>query len=477
MFMHVSGRKLTVRFFASILLGLLSMNLSVPDAHTASAIIPAAPASFADLVEKLSPSVVNISTTQTVKQGGGSSGNIPFRFFGNDEFFQRFFGEMPERDIKQKSLGSGFIISPDGYIFTNHHVVAKADRIKVKLASGNEYDAEIKGKDANTDLALIKINAGENLPAINLGDSDKLRVGDWVFAIGNPFGLEHTVTAGIVSAKGRAIGSGPYDNFIQTDASINPGNSGGPLFNLNGEVVGINTAIVAQAQGIGFSVPVNIAKSILNDLKTKGSVTRGWLGVSIQDITPDISANLKLKDRKGALVGQVFEGDPADKAGIKTGDIIVAIDNRPVQDTHELLRVVASLPVGKKVDVKVFRDGVEKSLALVVAERKEKRDIARSGGTIDQLGMTVQEITPEIARHFGLSKSGGVIITDVKQGSPADEGGVKSQDIILQINRIKINSIKDFTGEIERTGKDETLMLLIKREDSSMFLTIRNKKK
>ena len=450
------------------------MMLSVPVtfSHAASSKMAGLP-SFADLVEKLSPSVVNIRTTQTVKSGGGSAGNFPFRFFGNDDFFQRFFGEMPEREFKQNSLGSGFIISRDGYIFTNHHVVAKADKIKVKLANGKEYDAEIKGRDANTDLALIKIDADEDLPAIKLGDSDKLRVGDWVFAIGSPFGLEHTVTAGIVSAKGRTIGSGPYDNFIQTDASINPGNSGGPLFNLDGEVVGINTAIVAQGQGIGFSVPVNIAKSILNDLKTKGSVTRGWLGVSIQDITPDIASNLKLKDRKGALVGQVFEGDPADKAGVKTGDIIIAIDGQTVQDTHELLRIVAALPVGKKVDLKVLREGTEKTLSLDVAERKDARERAKAGNTSEQLGMVVQEITPDIARHFGLSQKGGVIVTDVKQGSPADEGGLKAQDIILQVNRVKITSLKAFAEEISRIGKNETLMLLIKRDDNTLFLTIR----
>jgi len=455
---------------------LLTLALSVAGAQAAPNKKMPALTSLADLVEKLSPSVVNISTTQTVKSGGGPSGNLPFRFFGNDELFQRFFGETPEREFKHKSLGSGFIISRDGYIFTNHHVVAKADKIKVKLSNGKEYDAEIKGRDANTDLALIKIKADEPLPAITFGDSDKLRVGDWVFAIGSPFGLEHTVTAGIVSAKGRAIGSGPYDNFIQTDASINPGNSGGPLFNLDGEVVGINTAIVAQAQGIGFSVPVNMAKTILNDLKTKGSVTRGWLGVSIQDITPDMATNLKLKDKRGALVGQVFEGDPADMAGIKTGDIIIAIDGRSVQDTHELLRVVAALPVGKKVEVKILREGLEKSLTLLVGQRKEALERAKTGKIHEQFGMALQEITPEIAQHFGLTQKGGIIITDIKPGSAADEGGLKPQDIILQVNRTKIRSLKDFTEEINRSSKEETLMLLIKREDNSLFLTIRNSK-
>jgi len=279
--------------------------------------IGGAPASLADLVDKLSPSVVNISTTTIIKGRPGYpfGRRMPFpRFFGEDDFFRRFFENAPERDFKQQSLGSGFIISSDGYIFTNNHVVEKATKIRVKLATGKEYDAEVKGKDPSTDIALIKINTDNSLPVVKLGNSDKLRIGDWIFAIGNPYGLEHTVTAGIVSAKGRVIGSGPYDNFIQTDASINPGNSGGPLFNLEGEVIGINTAIVAQAHGIGFAIPINTAKGILNDLKSKGSVSRGWLGISVQDITDDIAANMKLKNIKGALVGQVFEGDPADKA-------------------------------------------------------------------------------------------------------------------------------------------------------------------
>jgi serine protease Do len=429
--------------------------------------------SFADLVEKWQPTVVNISTTQTIKSTRGFSGNIPRGNMDNNDFFRRFFGDIPERELKQNSLGSGLIISSDGYIFTNNHVVAKADKIKVKLSNGKEYDAEVKGKDPNTDPALIKIKPDADLPAVKFGDSDKLRVGDWVFAIGNPFGLDHTVTAGIVSAKGRVIGAGPYDNFIQTDASINPGNSGGPLFNLDGEVVGINTAIVAQGQGIGFAVPINLAKDVLKDLKTKGYVTRGWLGLSIQDITPDIAENMKLKDRRGALVGQVFPGDPADKGGIRTGDIIIAIAGRPIQDTHELLRIVAALPVGKAVTVRVVREGQEKNLEIVPGERKDLREIAAGGKLVDQMGMTLQEITPEMARSLGLPEKGGLVITKVSPNSPADEGGLKSGDVILNINRTKIQAMKDFTDELARSAKSETVMLLIKRDDQTMFVTIR----
>jgi serine protease Do len=399
---------------------------------------------------------------------------MPFqRFFGRDDLFRKFFEEAPEREFKQRSLGSGFIISSDGYIFTNNHVVEKADKIKVKLAGGKEYDAEVKGKDPTTDIALIKIKPEGSLTVVEFGDSDKLRIGEWVFAIGNPFGLEHTVTAGIVSAKERVIGSVPYDNFIQTDASINPGNSGGPLFNMEGKVIGINTAIVAQGHGIGFAIPINTAKSILADLKTKGSVTRGWLGISIQDITEDIAENLKLKDVKGALVGHIFEGDPADKAGIKTGDIIVEIAGKKIQDSHELMRIVAALTVGEKITVKILRDGKEKTLPVTVGERKDEKEIARKGKTREYYGMAVQEITPDMAKHLGLTEKGGVIISQVRDGSPADDAGLKIQDIVLQINKVRISSMRDFQSEIKKESQEGTILLLIKRGEMSFFVTLK----
>jgi serine protease Do len=432
------------------------------------------PFSFADLAEKWSPTVVNISTTKVLKnrQGSPFGGRDIFQFFGGDEFFRRFFSEMPrEREFKQKSLGSGFIISRDGYIFTNNHVVENADKIKVKLADGKEYDAQVKGKDANTDIALIKIDPAGDLPFVKFGDSDKLRIGEWVVAIGNPFGLDHTVTAGIVSAKGRVIGSGPYDNFIQTDASINPGNSGGPLFNLAGEVVGINTAIIAHGQGIGFAVPVNMARDILDDLKTKGSVTRGWLGVSVQNITPDIAENLKLKDQKGALVSHVFEGEPADQAGIKTGDIILELDGKAIQDTNELLRVVAKLVVGKNINVKISRNGSEMNFKVILGERKEEKELAW-GEINESFGMTVQEITPDIAEHFGLTGKKGVIITQIKEGTPAEDAGLKAQDIILQVNRVNISSMDDFLKAMSSVAKNDSVLLLVKRDRVSFFVTL-----
>jgi serine protease Do len=451
-----------------------------PDVQVASAVSPAeisrTPMSFADLAEKLKPCVVNISTTKTVRGGRFRSPfgqGTPFeRYFGGDDFFERFFGDTPQREFKQKSLGSGFIISQDGYIFTNNHVVEQADKIIVKLSTGKEYEAKVIGRDAKTDIALIKIKSSEGLPVAETGDSEKLRVGEWVIAIGNPFGLEQTVTAGIVSAKGRVIGAGPYDNFIQTDASINPGNSGGPLFNMEGKVIGINTAIVAQGQGIGFAIPIGMAKTILPDLKAKGKVTRGWLGVSVQDITEDIAKNLKLKERSGALVADVFKGDPADKAGLKSGDIITEINGKAIKDTHELLMMIAGFRVGDTVKVKILRDGQEKALSINVAERKDQAEIAaaREGG--EAFGMAVQEITPEIAQHLGLSIKKGVIVVDVQEGSVADEVGIQPQDIILQVNKVKINSLKDYAREIRKAGEKGGILLLIKRGKSNFFVPL-----
>ena len=408
-------------------------------------------ASVADLVERLTPAVVNLSTVRVVK---------------NPRF---------NRDFTQKGMGSGFIISEDGYIFTNNHVVDKA-KIKVKLSDGKEYEAEIKGTDPNTDIALIKIAAPGKLPYVRMGDSDRLRIGEGVFAIGNPLGLNHTVTSGIISAKGREIGASPYDNFIQTDASINPGNSGGPLCNLAGEVVGINTAIIAQAQGIGFAIPINMAKEILSDLKTSGKITRGWLGVTSQDITEDLQKNLKLKDRRGALVTEVFAGDAADKAGIKPGDVIVGIDGKPAKDRREVIRMIASLRVGSKVGIQIVRDGKEMTLTTVVAERKDGQEQAKGSAVKEQLDMTVQEVTPEIARHVGLPEKTGVIVTDVKVGGPAEEAGLQPRDIILKINNTVITGLKDYQAALNAGEKADSMLMLIRRGKANLFVTLKKGK-
>jgi serine protease Do len=445
-----------------------------PEIQTASAVSPEAmPGSFSDLTERVKPAVVNISTTKILKGRNGSGspfGRSPFSGPFGDDFFERFFGDMPQRELKQRSLGSGFIISSDGYIFTNNHVVEQTDKILVKVSDGKEYEAKIIGSDSKTDIALIKIKPDNNLPFVEIGDSDALRVGEWVIAIGNPFGLEQTVTAGIVSAKGRVIGAGVYDNFIQTDASINPGNSGGPLFNMAGKVIGINTAIVAQGQGIGFAIPINMAKSILDDLKTKGKVTRGWLGISIQNITEDIAKNINHKNKNGALVSDVFKGDPADIAGIKVGDIITEINGKPVKDTHELLLIIASLHVGEKATIKALRDGKEILFKIAVAERKDKHEIALTKKAGEYFGISVQEVTKDIAKQLEIPQDAGVIVTDIEEGSPADDVGIQPNDIIAQVNKIKITSIKQYNSEMNKATQKKGVMLLVKRGKAKFFV-------
>jgi len=291
-------------------------------------------------------------------------------------------------------------------------------------------------------------------------------------AIGNPFGLEQTVTAGIVSAKGRVIGAGPYDNFIQTDASINPGNSGGPLFNMDGKVIGINTAIVAQGQGIGFAIPINMAKTILPDLKSKGKVVRGWLGVSVQDISEEIAKNLNLKDREGALISDVFKGDPADKAGLKSGDVVIEINGKQVKDTHDLLMMIAAFRVGETIKVKIVRDGQEKMISITIAERTDKAELASAQQSGEAFGMTVQEITPEIARHLGLGAQKGLIVVDVQEGSVAEDVGIQPQDIILQVNKVKTTTMKEYQKEIAKAGEKGSILLLIKRGKSTFFVPL-----
>jgi serine protease Do len=485
------NRKSFMMFFLAFLVAFFIVSLvevlrsafapKVPDVQLASALGPVdmvrAPFSFADLAEKLKPAVVNISTSKTLRQQGGMQ-RAPFggghsfdRFFGGDDFFEKFFGDIPQREFKQKSLGSGFIISHDGYIFTNNHVVEQADKILVKLSDGEkEYEAKIIGKDVKTDIALIKIKPNKSLTVVEIGDSDKLRVGDWVMAIGNPFGLEQTVTAGIVSAKGRVIGAGPYDNFIQTDASINPGNSGGPLFSMDGKVIGINTAIVAQGQGIGFAIPINMANRMLPELKTKGEVSRGWLGVSIQDVTEEIAKNLKLKEPTGALIAEVFEGDPAAKAGLKSGDVITAVNGRPIKNSHELLMIVADFRVGEQVEIKALHDGQEQVFQVLIAARTDKAELAAGG---EYFGLAVQELTPEIANRLGISQKAGVIVVGVTEGSPADEAGIRPQDLILQVNKVKVNSLKDYQREIGKAGSKEGVSLLIKRGKFATWVPIR----
>lgn len=434
--------------------------------------------SLSGLVKSVRPSVVNISTTSVIK-GPNMHDRFfgqqnPFRDFFGEDFFEKFFGDSPKKEFKQRSLGSGCIIDREGYIITNNHVIEKAQTIKVKLIDGKEYDATVVGRDPKTDLALIKIDAKNALPSAAFGDSDNLEIGDWVVAIGNPFGLETTVTAGIVSAKGRVIGAGPYDDFIQTDASINPGNSGGPLFNLKGEVVGINTAIVSGGQGIGFAIPINMAKELLPQLKSKGKVTRGWLGVVIQKITPEIAKTFGLTETEGALVSDVTEDGPAEKAGIKRGDVIISFNGKAIKEVDTLPKLVGATEIGKKAKVGIIRDRKSLEMEVVIGELKDEKLQASKKPEVEKdFGLVVQNITPEIAKHLNLKDKRGVIVTDVQPGSPAQEGDIRSGDIIKEISRKPIKNIEDFKEAVKNVNIKEGAVLLIQRENVTFYTVLR----
>jgi serine protease Do len=441
--------------------------------------LPTAPGSFSDLVKKAKPSVVNISTVKTIK----GEGVVPFHFgrpYGPDDpfkdFFDRFLRDRLPRDFKQKSLGSGFIIDKDGFILTNNHVVEETDEIMVRLADETEFNAEIVGRDPKTDLALIRIKTDHPLEPLPLGDSDKLDVGDWVVAIGNPFGLGSTVTSGIVSAKYRHIGAGSYDNFIQTDASINPGNSGGPLLNTSGEVIGINTAIFSRSGGsvgIGFAIPINMATGLLPQLK-KGKVIRGWLGVMIQKITADLREKLTLPDEMGALVADVTDGGPADRAGIKRGDVIVSFDGKEIEEMKDLPYIVASTPVNKVVEVEAIRKGRKMTFQVDVGELQEGEEIPEEiGETKPHLGMTVEELSPQLALNLGLSETKGLVVVKVERNSSAEEAGLRQGDILLEVDQVPAKDLEEFNRKVQDYEKGDTVLFLIKREDTTLYLTLK----
>ena len=449
-----------------------------PPAASASAAVsetPMVPANFSDLAEKVRPGVVNIQVVKKVKNVGfGLRGNP----FGDSSPFGDFFGPFfqgnpPPEAYKQQGVGSGFVISQDGYIVTNNHVVSDADQIKVKLSNGKEYEGKVVGRDPKTDIAIVKITSAPDLQPLKLGNSDDLKVGSWVVAVGSPFGLEQTVTAGIVSAKGRVIGSGPYDSFIQTDASINPGNSGGPLINMRGEVIGINTAIVAGGQGIGFAIPVNMAKEVIPQLEQKGHVTRGWLGVSIQAMTPELAKSMGLKETKGALVTQVVPASPAEKAGIEQGDVITDFDGKTVTDSRDLPKIVASTPVGKTVEVKISRDGKTTERQVKLGEMEEKGvEMSKETSSHKTLGIGVQNLTPEIAKELGVKKGPGVVVTRVEPGSAAAEAGIQAGDVIQQVNRQPVKNVEDFAQKVEKVRDKNTVLLLIQRGQNNLFAAV-----
>ncbi|RMH51588.1 MAG: DegQ family serine endoprotease [Zetaproteobacteria bacterium] len=451
----------------------LPVLLPAPAAH-------ALPNSFADLAAAQSRSVVNISTTKLVRPRlpGHGFGPSPFRGTPFDQFFQQFFNQMPPRETH--ALGSGFIISRDGYILTNNHVIEGADEIMVKLKDETELPAKVIGTDAKLDVALIKVE-GHNFRPVTMGDSDKLRVGDWVVAIGNPFGLEQTVTAGIVSAKGRVIGAGPYDNFIQTDAAINPGNSGGPLFNIEGEVIGINTSIITRSggsNGIGFAIPINLARSVLDDLKRTGHVERARLGVVIADIDKETQKALGLPNREGALVPQVEAGSAADRAGLRAGDVIVALDGKPVKHAHDLPIRIARHHPGDRVIVRIIRDGRLLDLPVELEEMPEDQTTpGGAAGGRHPVGVAVSTLDRDTRERLHARVDHGVVVERVLRGSPAARAGLERGDVIYRINGTPIDDVRDFRRFERLLEKGEALRVLIDRKGDQVFAVVQPPRK
>jgi len=432
---------------------------------------------FVEVAKKVQPSVVNVTTEKTITMR-------PWERFGDDffkgspfeEFFKGFGAPPRERGKeyrhKQRSGGSGVIVDKEGYILTNNHVVEGADKVKVRLNDGREFTATVKGQDPRTDLAVLHIKA-KDLPVAVLGDSDKLEVGEWAIAIGSPFGLEHTVTVGVISAKGRSgLGTGTYEDFIQTDASINPGNSGGPLINIEGEVIGINAMIIQPGTGIGFAIPINMAKQILNDLIKQGKVVRPWLGISVQDLTPELMEHFKVKEKEGVLVGQVYPGTGAEKAGLTSGDIIKSVDDKPVKNVTELVKEIQKKKVGQKVKLDIIRDGKRMNIEVTTTSMPDKPELAKEKEGEEKLGARVEELTPQLALRYRISGvKRGVLVLGVEEGSFADEIGLQEGDVILEINRKKIETIKDFEKAMKDANIEKGILFHLHRKGSSFYLS------
>ena len=467
---------------------LLGLALFFAPANAQSAVGAGRLPSLAGLVEKLSPSVVNISTESKIKaSSGGQFPGFPGEMW--NEFFRRFhegpFGPGPRGrsrpQPRQRSQGSGFIVSEKGLVLTNNHVVENAVKITVRFNDQKKRKAKVVGRDSQTDIALLQIETkpGDAFTALKLGDSEKLRVGDWVMAIGNPFGLAHTVTAGIVSAKGRVIGSGRFDDFIQTDASINPGNSGGPLFDLKGNVVGINTAIFSRGGGnigIGFAIPVNMAKKLIPQLRT-GVVTRGFLGVSIQPVNESLAKQLGLKDTHGALVSNVIENAPAEKAGVKRGDVIVSVNEKKIKTPRQLSMTAADLKPGSIAEVGIIRDGKKREVKLKVAKLPgSKEEVAKAAKPTlqKQLGIEGQRLTPEVRKQVGAKAKKGVVITNVLPDSPAALAGLRRGDVIVEANRKAITDAEQLRKALKK-GENQGNLLVVERQGSTFYVALEGK--
>ena len=464
--------------------------LTAGTAPAAAAVAGSAlPVSFADIIEKVSPAVVNIRVT-----AGGSATparmdprefrgpkDMPefFRRFFGDEFGKRFGGDHGRRSgqHRMQGMGSGFIIDKDGYIVTNDHVVRGAEKILVTLKDEEQYEATLIGRDRKTDLALIKIEADRDLPFVAFGDSGAARVGDWVVAVGNPFGLDHTVTAGIISARGRAIGNGPYDDFLQIDAPINKGNSGGPAFNLRGEVIGVNTAIFSPtggSVGIGFAIPSSLAENVIADLKDDGRVERGWLGVNIQRVNKDMAASLNLDKARGAIVSRVIPDSPAAEAGLEQGDVILAVDGRRVGTVRDLPRLIAGIEGGKSAKLTVWRDGKEKTVRVKIGRMPESMRLS-GGGEAEVQGMQLSSLDPAVRRAYGIGDDiAGVVVTGVAADSWAAKKGLTAGDVIVSVGNAQVSSPADVAARIRqaRQQRQKAVLLLINREAQERFVAL-----
>ncbi len=427
---------------------------------------------FVEVAKKVKPSVVAIRSERTVSVAPGEG-------FGEDFFkgtpFEDFFKQHGGPPVKRKQMGegSGVIVDEKGYILTNNHVVTGAEKITVHLFDGRELVGTVRGTDSRTDLAVVHVEA-TNLPVATLGDSDKIQVGEWAIAVGSPFGLEETVTVGVISAKGRSgLGTGNYEDFLQTDASINPGNSGGPLVNINGEVIGINAMIIQPGQGIGFAIPINLARTIMLELIKTGKVIRPWVGIGLQDISADLMKFFNLKEKEGALISQVYAGSPAEKAGLKVGDVVIEVDGVKIKNSQDVVREVLKKKVSQKVNFVVLREGNRVEIAVTTAQMPEK--IGQRGPTKpakEWFGLRVSNVTPDVAKQLGLTKTEGVVIVGVQPNSTAQAAGLKPGDIILEVNHQKIFNEKDYRAAMEKAKPEQGILLLIDREGSTFFVTL-----
>jgi serine protease Do len=443
---------------------------------TAPLVRVAAPESsntFRQVAAAVGPAVININTVTVVRgPATGPGPRSPMEEFFGEEFFRRFFGGP--REFTQKSLGSGVIVDPSGIALTNAHVIESATDIEVVTAEGKKHKAKVLGADTKSDLAVIRLQDGGVYPAARLGDSDQIQVGDWAIAIGSPFGFTQTVTAGIISAKGRVLGQGPFDDFLQTDAAINPGNSGGPLVSMAGEVIGINTAIASRtgySNGIGFAIPINLAKKIYTELTARGKVTRGWLGVSVQPLTAELAQSFGTREEGGVLVADVMDGSPAEKGGLKSGDIIVDFNGKRVTAPSDLQRAVGLTGPGSTAKVRILRDKTERTVEIRIGEAPEETEAAAPGGKAkSQLGLDVRPLTPEAARQLGVRGGDGVVVAAVEDGSPAESAGIQAGDVIREVNRQRVRSITDFDRVTRGLKGGERVMLLLQRGNSSLFV-------